>query len=158
MRVEQVGPDDWRAWRDLRLEAIADTAIGFMETLEQATAVSDEEWRERMARPGLRLLAYDGERAVGMAGGFRDEAGTPILFAVYVTPALRGGAALTALVERVVAWAAPDPLVLDVHEDNARAHRAYLKLGFVETGETTAGGAIDGRDLIRMRRPGVNQK
>ena len=155
VRVVVVGPDDWRDWRGLRLEAIADTPIGFMETLEQASAVSDEEWRERMARPGVRLLAYDGERAVGMAGGFRDEAGTPVLFAVYVTPTARGGEVLRLLVDAVAAWAAPDPLRLDVHVDNGRAHRAYLKLGFVETGETTPGGGIDGRDLVRMRRAQV---
>lgn len=158
MRVEVMTPDDWRPWRDLRLEALGDTPIGFMETLEQARLVGEDEWRERMARPGLRLLAYDGERAVGMAGGFRDEAGVPILFAVYVTPDARGNGVLEALVDRVVAWAAPDPLALDVHEDNARAHHAYLKLGFVETGETTVGGAIDGRDLIRMRRDEVYEK
>lgn len=153
MRVEVLTPDDWRPWRDLRLEALADTPIGFMETLEQARTVDEEEWRERMGKPGLRLLAYDGERAVGMGGGFRDDAGTPILFAVYVTPGARGRGVLELLVDRVAAWAAPDPLVLEVHVDNARAHRAYVRLGFTETGERTLGGGIDGGDLLRMQRP-----
>jgi GNAT superfamily N-acetyltransferase len=126
-----------------------------METLADAQALSDEEWERRIthpSRPGMRLLAYDGQRAVGMAGGFRDEAEVPILFAVYVTPDARGTGVLEALVDRVAAWAAPDPLVLDVHVDNARARRAYLRLGFTPTGETTPGGGIDGRDLLRMRR------
>ena len=152
MRVEVLSPDDWRPWRDLRLEALADTPIGFMETLAQSLQVGEEEWRERMAKPGLRLLAYDGERAVGMGGGFRDDAGVPILFAVYVTPSARGTGVLEALVDRVAAWAAPDPLVLDVHLDNARARAAYLRLGFVETGEVDPTGGIDGRPLLRMRR------
>jgi GNAT superfamily N-acetyltransferase len=152
LRLEVVGPDDWRAWRDLRLEALEDTPIGFMETVEQARTVDDDEWRERMAKPGLRLLAYDEERAVGMAGGFRDQAGAPVLFAVYVTPAARGTGVLDLLVDRVAEWAAPDPLTLEVHVDNGHAHRAYLRLGFSETGETTPGGGIDGGDLLRMRR------
>jgi len=152
VRVDDVGPAQWRPWRDLRLEALADTPIGFMEWHADALLVSDEEWQERMAKPGLRVLVYDGERAVGMGGGFRNEAGLPVLFAVFVTPSARGTGVLEALVERVAAWAAPDPLVLDVHADNAPARAAYVRLGFVETGETTPGGGIDGGDLLRMAR------
>lgn len=152
MRVEEVGPDDWQAWRDLRLDALADTPIGFAEWHADAVLLGEQDWRARLDRPGVRFLAYDGERAVGMGGGFRDEAGLPILFAVYVTPSARGGKVLAGLVDAVAAWAEPDPLVLDVHVDNERAYRAYLALGFVETGETTPEGGIDGRGLLRMRR------
>ena len=152
MRVEAVGPADWEAWRELRLEGLQDTPIGFMETYSDALRVTPQEWQERLGRPGLRLLAYDGERAVGMAGGFRDESDEPILFAVYVTPDARRGAVLTALVDRVAEWAAPDSLVLEVHEDNERARRAYLKLGFVEDGRRRDGGAPDGGNLLRMVR------
>ena len=152
MRVEVVGPDDWQAWRALRLEAIQDTPIGFMESYDDAVRVTESGWRERLGRPGLRLLAYDGDRPVGMAGGFRDDTGAPILFAVYVTPSARGGEVLALLVERVSAWAEPDRLLLDVHVDNHRARRAYEKLGFTLTGQTTPGGGIDGRDLQRMAR------
>lgn len=152
MRVEPVGPEDWAAWRDLRLEALADTPIGFAEWHADALLLGEDDWRARLSRPGVRFLAYDDDRAVGMAGGFRDEAGVPILFAVFVTPTARGAGVLEALVDAVAVWAAPDPLVLDVHVDNARARRAYERLGFVLTGETTPGGGIDGRDLQRMRR------
>ena len=155
MRVEKLEADDWRVWRDLRLEGLQDTPIGFLETYEESVGRSDEEWRSRIAsppRPGIHVAAYDGDRPVGIAGGFRDPGGTPILFGVYVTPTARGGEVLAALVERVAAWAAPDPLVLEVHEDNPRAHRAYVKLGFVETGEVKADGGLDGSALLRMRR------
>jgi RimJ/RimL family protein N-acetyltransferase len=153
VRVELLGVDDWRAWRDLRLEALADTPIGFAELYADAALLSDEEWRTRWTRPGVRFLAYDGDEPVGMAGGFLDDAGRPVLFGVYVRPAVRGQGVLATLVEAVAAWAAPERLVLDVHEDNERAHRAYLKLGFVDTGERTVGGGIDGRDLLGMRLP-----
>jgi GNAT superfamily N-acetyltransferase len=148
---------DWREWRPIRLEALADTPIGFGELHADAAALTDADWEERWARPGLRVLAYDHTTPVGpvgMAGGFRREDGVPVLFGVYVRPAARGRGVLEALVDEVAAWCAPDPLVLDVHEDNAPAHAAYLRLGFVETGERTSGGGIDGRDLLEMRRPG----
>jgi GNAT superfamily N-acetyltransferase len=152
VRVEEVGPAQWRAWRDLRLEALQDTPIGFMEWYDDAVLVSDEEWQERMAKPGLRVLVHDGDRAVGMGGGFRAPDGKAVLFAIYVTPSARGRGVLDAIVEAVAAWAAPDPLTLDVHADNTRAHRAYLRLGFVDTGVITPGGGIDGGDLVGMTR------
>ena len=152
MRVEVMTPDDWRTWRDLRLEGLQDTPIGFGRTYEQELLITEQQWREGGLRPGVRVLAYDDERAVGMAGGFVSEDGLPILFGVYVTPPARGGAVLAALVDEVAAWAAPTPLTLDVHAANVRARRAYEKLGFALTGDTTPGGGIDGGDLLRMRR------
>ncbi|HUR50742.1 MAG TPA: GNAT family N-acetyltransferase [Mycobacteriales bacterium] len=152
MRVEVLGPDDWARWRDLRLEALQDTPIGFGELHADAVRLTDEEWRTRWTRPGLRAIAYGEQGPLGMAGGFRDDEGRPILFGVYVRPAARGGGVLGALVDAVAAWAAPDPLVLDVHVDNHRARKAYEKLGFTMTGATTPGGGIDGRDLQQMQR------
>jgi GNAT superfamily N-acetyltransferase len=151
VRVDVLGPDDWQRWRELRLEALADTPIGFAEYHADALKLTDEEWRTRWSRPGLRVMAYDGRVPLGMAGGFRDSDGLPVLFGVYVRPEVRGGEVLAALVEAVALWAAPEPLTLDVHVDNVRARRAYEKLGFAITGETTPGGGIDGRDLLRMR-------
>jgi RimJ/RimL family protein N-acetyltransferase len=138
----------------LRLEGLADTPIGFGELLADAVTLTDEEWQHRFARPGFRVMAYDGRVPLGMAGGFRDPDGAPVLFGVFVRPEARGGAVLAALVEAVAAWAAPEPLLLDVHIDNVRAKRAYEKLGFALTGGTTPGGGIDGRDLLRMRAAG----
>ena len=142
---------DWREWKPLRLEGLADTPIGFGELYADAVVLSDAEWEERWTRPGLRLIAYEGNHPVGMAGGFVGDDG-PVLFGVYVRPAARGGDVLAALVDRVIAWCAPTPLRLAVHVDNHRAHAAYLKLGFVETGVRTPGGGIDGRDLLEMVR------
>jgi GNAT superfamily N-acetyltransferase len=152
VRVEALNDEQWPLWRDLRLEALADTPIGFGELLENAVLKSDEDWQEVLKRPGLKLLAWEAEQPVGMGGGFRRDDGTPVLYAVYVQPAARGGSVLAVLVERVAAWCAPEPLVLDVHVDNDRAHAAYLKLGFVDTGGRTPGGGIDGRGLVEMSR------
>jgi GNAT superfamily N-acetyltransferase len=151
IRVEEIA--SWRLWKPLRLEALLDTPIGYGELHAEAAALSDEEWRVRWARPGFRALAYRAQEPLGMAGGFRNEAGDPVLFGVYVRPSARGQGILAALVDAVAAWAGPDPLVLDVHEDNHRAHASYRKLGFVDTGRRVVGGGMDGRDLLDMRRP-----
>ncbi|MCU1603311.1 MAG: Acetyltransferase [Frankiales bacterium] len=140
----------------MRLEALADNPIGFGELHADAAARTDEEWAHRWAtqHSGPRLLARADDGALlGMAGGFVADSGRRVLFGVYVRPAARGQGVLEALVERVAAWAAPHALHLDVHVDNAPARAAYLRLGFVENGEITPAGGIDGRDLIGMTLP-----
>ena len=152
MRVDVLAPEDWRRWRDLRLEALQDTPIGYGELYADAVQLPDEEWQTRALRPGVKAIAYDGEDPVGMAGGFVGEDGSPVLFGVYVRPSARGAGVLRALVDAVAAWAAPVPLTLEVHVDNPRALRAYEKLGFALTGDRRAGAGIDGGDLLRMAR------
>ena len=153
IRVEVV--TDWRDWKPLRLEALADTPIGFAELHADAAAMSDADWDRRWAtqHEGIRLLALDGDEPLGMAGGFTHDDGRKILFGVYVRPAARGRGVLEVLVDRVQQWAAPDPLHLDVHVDNEPARSAYKRLGFVEDGTVTPDGGIDGRGLVGMVRP-----
>jgi ribosomal protein S18 acetylase RimI-like enzyme len=140
--VRRVLPDDWPALRALRLEALADTPIGFLETLARAQAYGDEEWQYRARRgavggDSVQVLAFAGDHPVGTVVGFvRDGRGW--LAAVYVTPARRGGALLERLVRGLTDWFRErglDEVHLEVHEDNARAQRAYATLGFVPTGE-----------------------
>jgi RimJ/RimL family protein N-acetyltransferase len=152
LRVDVLTPEGWRSWRDLRLEALQDTPIGYGELYADAVLLTDEEWQGRGSRPGVKVIAYDGDDPVGMAGGFVGEDGSPVLFGVYVRPAARGGGVLSALVDAVAAWAAPAELVLEVHVDNHRARRAYEKLGFALTGARRVGAGIDGGDLLRMAR------
>lgn len=104
MTVRVAGPDDWAAWRDLRLEALRDTPIGFVETYQNASAKDEQAWRQRMADVPLSVLAGSAGRVVGMSSGFLID-GRPFLGAVYVTPAHRGAGVLAALTAPVVAWA-----------------------------------------------------
>ena len=153
--VRVVGPDDWYAWRTLRTEALRDTPLGFVETLEQALGKDAEAWRRRMAEVPLSVLAGADGRPVGMASGFLVD-GRPFLGAVYVTPTWRGSGLLAGLVEPVEQWArglGADELVLEVHEDNRRAQRAYEKLGFVATGATTPYPLAPGGLELVMARP-----
>ena len=150
MRVREV--TDWREWKPLRLEGLADTPIGFGELHADAAGLTDEEWEARWTRPGLRLMAFDGDEPLGMAGGFVRDDDVRVLFGVYVRPQHRGKGVLAALVDRVQQWAAPHDLHLDVHVDNPRARRAYEKLGFVPDGLDQPGHGIDGGDLVGMSR------
>ncbi len=163
MRVARVAPQDWPAWRAVRLEALADTPIGFLELLADAEQRTDESWRERTTTAaegdahGL-WLAWDGDRPVGCTGAVRYEPGEHgLLYSVHVSPSHRGTGVLDALLDAACDWLRSLDGVrevrLEVHEDNLRARTAYGRRGFEETG-ATAPYAPDPRRLeLEMRRP-----
>ena len=142
LEVRRVVPGDWRDLRDLRLEALADTPMGFLETLAGAQVLPDEAWQVRAARgaeggDSFQVMAWEVARAVATSKAFlRDRVAW--LAAVYVTPERRGAGRLDELAGRCVIWARQQgskALRLEVHERNTRAQRAYARLGFVATGE-----------------------
>ena len=160
MEVRRIRPEDWPASKALRLEALADTPIGFLETLAQAQPLDDATWQARAARgaeggDSFQVVAETGGRLVGTCVSFvRD--GRAWLAAVYLSPEARGRGLLGELVQRCADWAraqgAPE-LVLEVHEDNARARTAYARLGFAETGTTRPYAPDPSRLELEMVRP-----
>jgi GNAT superfamily N-acetyltransferase len=151
---------DWREIRDLRLEMIRDTPTAYVETLEQALAHDEAEWRLRGQRGagdhGIAVAAIaDSGRWVGTMGGFVPDADTgPLLVGVYVAPQFRGSALriTDALLASVEDWARTlgSELTLHVHEDNARARKAYERRGFVATGQTVAYNLDPSKDELEM--------
>ena len=143
VEIRRIRSQDWQQSKALRLEALADNPIGFLETLAQAQELDDEVWQQRAVRAAdggeaFQVLAWDGEQPVGNSLSLLRD-GRAWLLAVYVSPQARGTGLLAELVRACAAWAREQgalELVLEVHEDNARARAAYAKLGFVETGVT----------------------
>ena len=146
--VRRVRPEDWPRLRALRLEALEDTPMGFLERYEDALKVADEGWQFRAHRgseagDSAQFVAALGDGPfVGTMVGFPDTSGSDAVWlaAVYVSPAWRGrGRTVTdALLDAVVDWARScnaSRMLLEVHEDNAAARAFYRRRGFVETGQ-----------------------
>jgi GNAT superfamily N-acetyltransferase len=131
--------------RALRLEMLADSPLAFLETLAQAAARPHADYRRRIAECATgdqraQFVAELDGRLVGHAGGLAwpERPGTTLIFAVYVTRSCRGSGVLGQLIDEVAGWsraAGRDRLVLEVMAGNARAIRAYERLGFAATGE-----------------------
>lgn len=143
--IRTTNEDDWREWRELRLEMLRDTPLAYAETLEHALTVDEAGWRARAARGTsprqTSIVAIDGQRWVGHMGGYIPDATSgPLLVGVYVAPSHRGERAGVSrlLLDAVERWAVGygDTLRLEVHEDNPRAIRFYEKLGFTLTGRS----------------------
>lgn len=162
--VRRVTAADGARMRALRLEMLADHPLAFLETLAQAAARSHEGYRQRLAQASAghqlaQFVADPGGRArlIGHAGGtiLPESPAETVVFAVYVSPAFRGGKVLAELVEAVAGWsraAGRSRLMLEVVVGNDRAVRAYEKLGFEETGERVPHPVLPALTELRMRR------
>ncbi len=146
MLVRRVVETDWPALRAVRLEMLADTPLAYLETVDDAAARSEHEWRFRARRgsTGPTDLALAAEPAgdrgswVGYLGCYVDAPGQGHVVSVYVAPAHRGTGLATVLLDAVRGWATEeaglDRLRLYVHEHNHRARAFYRRYGFTETG------------------------
>ena len=149
-------PDDWAAVRDLRLRAVTDTPIAFLESSEEVLALGEDDWRDRVVRNvaenSTQVVAVDPDGrwvgsmvcfiSDGAPGYIEDRRLGPAranLVGVFVDPEWRGDAGVTdALLDAISRWVAEDrgltELYLHVSAANPRAVRSYEKRGFVRTG------------------------
>jgi GNAT superfamily N-acetyltransferase len=139
LAVTRVGEDGWRAWREIRLAALADAPDSFADTLAETAALPEREWRA-MIRAGAIFIASAGPELAGVAAGVpRESPAERGLGAMWVAPAWRGRGAAPMLAGAVITWASSEGaarLGLWVPADNARARAFYEGQGFRATGRS----------------------
>ena len=146
VRVVDIGQDDWRELRALRLEMLRDTPMAYIETVQQAEALGQGEWAFRAARCGqpgslgVAAVEDDTGRWVGTMSAYLAGPEVANLVTVYVTPAHRGTGVTDLLLDSVLSWVARQDdvrtLALLVHEQNGRAAAFYARRGFRASGRT----------------------
>lgn len=144
MEIRRLREDEWEAWRELRLRALADDPDAFGSTLERELAYSDALWRERTRLSAVSdrqamFVAEEGARLGGCAGAFLGEDGTPSVVSMWVEAAARGRGVGRALLGAVEEWArrlGKRRLVLHIVDSNGRAEAMYARAGFRRTGRT----------------------
>jgi ribosomal protein S18 acetylase RimI-like enzyme len=137
--IIRIGRHQWVEFRDLRLAALSDSPNAFGSTLARERALTEEDWRRRLAN-GAMFMALSGETPVGMAGGVPDDnAGDAYLVSMWVRPDFRRLRLADRLVAAVLDWARSEGyhgVRLHVTVDNAAAERLYQGRGFARTGAT----------------------
>jgi GNAT superfamily N-acetyltransferase len=144
--VRRVRADEWRTWKDLRLEMLQTAPDAFGTRFEDAVLEPDEFWQERTAtlatdaRSAMFVVddADDGWRA-GAGCALTDDEPLPWAFSVYTRPAFRGQRLQDGLMAAVMDFARTTghtELSLWVVEDNLPARRTYERLGFRPNGRT----------------------
>jgi ribosomal protein S18 acetylase RimI-like enzyme len=142
-QVRSLRPDEWRVWRDLRMQALADSPDAFRETIDRAKDRTESEWIAAAAtarETDRRLLVaeHDG-RPVGMAVIVvsATDPHQANLYAMWVQPTARRLGLGRALLNAAIAWAETNGLsgiILIVTEGNDAARQLYREAGFIETG------------------------
>lgn len=148
--MRRVAADDWRRYREIRLEGLREAPTAFARTHREEAERPDDFWRDRVtgSATGDRratFVAVAGGRIVGTSSGVVEDEITEHwsvqVVAVYTTPAFRGGAvgASGRLLDSVLGWAyrdaAADRVRLYVMDTNDRAREFYRRHGFRASGE-----------------------
>ena len=158
IELQDIGPDDWKLWRELRLAALTEAPYAFGSQLADWADAPEDRWRERLSVPGAyQLIASLDGTPVGMAGGFlAEEPEAAELVSMWIAPAGRGQGVGDALMTAIEDWArdaGARVLKLSVVDGNDPAHNLYLRSGFADTdelGDLMADGIH--REIV-MRKP-----
>ncbi|MEV0801461.1 GNAT family N-acetyltransferase [Kribbella sp. NPDC050281] len=140
IELRDIGADDWKLWRDLRVAALTEAPYAFGSQLADWVDAPEERWRERLSAPGAyQVIASLDGTPVGMVGGFPgEETGTAELVSMWIAPTGRGLGVGDTLITAIAQWAAGTGarvLKLSVADGNDPAHKLYLRNGFADTDE-----------------------
>ncbi len=154
-------PHDAATLKAIRLAALADTPSAFGSTYAEEVDRPDEEWSfraETAASGDLRttFLAHIGQRAVGLSGGYREDAGSESveLVSMWASPDVRRAGIGRLLVGAVVDWAVEtnaSSVGLWVTRGNDPARLLYESMGFRTTGDVQPLPSDPCADEIKMR-------
>ncbi|CCM75644.1 GCN5-related N-acetyltransferase [Rhizobium mesoamericanum STM3625] len=158
--IRILGIEDVAIFKAIRLEALLTEPAAFASSVEDWEALSDDEWRTRLA-DGPIFAAFKGNDPIGIMGLSRQRASKiahrATLIMVYVRGSERAGGHARELLNATVAFARKSgirQLELAVSAENTSARRFYEREGFHEVGRS--GGFIhDSReidDVIMVRR------
>jgi RimJ/RimL family protein N-acetyltransferase len=142
--VRRLWPADWRANREIRLEALADSPGAYFTSAAEAAARSDAQWQAMVADPDMAVFGlFEAEQLVGLTAIYIDKddpAGrTAGLAMSYIRPAWRARGLTRLLYEARLDWARERGLarVRVSHRDgNEPSRRAILAHGFRRVGAT----------------------
>lgn len=141
--IRRFARDEWRTYRELRLQALADSPNAFSRTLREEQSRAEAEWSDRLASASdfdLPLVAEVDGAPIGLAWG-RIEASSPEvanLYQMWVAPSHRRIGAGRLLLEAVIGWARAANvrwLVLGVTCGDTPARQLYSRAGFEPDGE-----------------------
>ena len=147
-----LGDNDWRLWRQLQLEALAESPCAFSSKLGdwQGEGDSEARWRARLSTVSLNIVAEIDEIAIGMVSATAPNSeGTVELLSMWVGPPARGQGVGDALVRAVIQWAQEQQacrVVLAVFESNRHALGVYLRHQFTDCGDISTDPAVAVRE------------
>lgn len=142
--VRPLLPDEWQAYRAIRLRALLEAPDAFGSTLAREQALALDTWAARVAKAAVSgidcpLVADAGGEFVALAWARvdADDAAIVNLFQMWVAPEWRAQGVAGALLRRAIGWAearGAHAMQLGVNCANGAAVSLYAHAGFVALG------------------------
>ncbi len=165
MEIVTLPPEDWQAYRDLRLRALKEDPQAFSSSYADAAQFDEEKWKGRLRdafqgqRSWLFFARHEG-KLVGMIGAFVDEASseTATIVSVYVPAEERGKGISSQLMKCILSALSKSSsfkaVSLTVNSTQLSAIGLYRKFGFQPIG-TVSAVTGDGKpaEEVTMERP-----
>ena len=132
--VRVLGESEWSLYREIRLQALAQSPSAFTASLADEADRGESFWRDRMTR-SYRLLAERGQIPQGIVslGVYEEDPSAAEVFGLYVVPEARATGVSWRLVEAAAALATQNgyaQLYYWVGTDNGRAIGFANNFGF----------------------------
>lgn len=133
--VRKTEERDWRDLKHIRLESLKDAPTAFNTSFDEASKVSDLEWRDRAKNlmPLSYFMAYIQSNPIGIVGSVVHN-GEYHLISMWVKPSYRRKGVAEHLIDTIFAHAQEEgfaAVALTVSVDNKAASTLYQKKGFV---------------------------
>lgn len=136
--------DEWKAYRDLRLEALAGHEDGYGGSLSFEAARDDVYWQDMFAQKHNKFFGlFDRDTMIGIGAVVRsreDKSGrTALLIAGYVREEYRQQGLSSLLYDARIRWIVEsnlfDKVAVSHKQGNEASRRANQRFGFQKTGE-----------------------
>src|SRR5947209_7654165 len=107
LEIIKLQPEDWQAYKSLRLEALRNEPQAFGSSYQENLQKPDVYWQGRLAdaaegKKSWLLFAKEKDRLIGMIGAFiTDEKDAAEIISVYVTKEKRGKGVSKALMTEI---------------------------------------------------------
>lgn len=145
--IRTLEPQEWPAYREIRLRSLADAPDAFCSTLADEQQRSPDQWAARLSAAAVSgrdapfIAELDGA-VVGLLWAQLDAADPVVanLFQVWVAPESRGQGVAARLLQQAIAWAASrnaSLVQLSVTCGDSAAVRLYGRAGFQMVGVPT---------------------
>ena len=139
MEIYKLKQDDWKYYRDLRLEALLGDPEAFGESYAETVKRTDKEWKEKMKKTISHIfVAREGDEYFGMAAAFQEQgekiAHIAYVWGVYLRKAYRGQGIgkqlMQSLLDELQKNNEIKKINLNVNTKQAAAVKLYESFGF----------------------------
>ena len=134
--IKQLNKNDWREWKEIRLEALKKSPDSFVSSFEEEDKTPDNMWAEQLEN-SIKFGYFINNEIVGCSGLLIEKATkishTGSLFGMYVKDGVRGSGVGFDLVNFVKNYAKENHikhLYLGCNAENLGAVKLYKKCGF----------------------------